>query len=151
MCFKERPFGISVAKQMAVFINDPQNDLRDPRELLGIVARSPFTYSWEMPHIAVWCCLSHIHTHDNVLIHLSFSKLWNKKQKTENKPSARPQGNASHSSSVSQGVSFHSKVNRLHLLTMTTKHNRGGAKCEHDPKEEELKTTLFMYLYELKA
>ena len=32
-------------------------------------------------------------------------------------------GNAWHSSSVSQGVSFHSRVNRPRLLPMTTKHN----------------------------
>ena len=74
------------------------------------------------------CHLSHIHIHNNVLSVVGFLKAIGPIGifgETENRKEKElgGWGNAWHSSSVSQGVSFHSRVNRPRLLPMTTKHN----------------------------
>ena len=57
------------AKQMLVFLNDPQNHLQGPREMPGIAAQCP-----SMSLLAYICLHVYIHIHENVHIHVEILK-----------------------------------------------------------------------------
>ena len=57
------------AKQMLEFLNDPQNHLRDPREMPRIADQCP-----RVSPLAYICLHVYIHIHANVHIHVEFLK-----------------------------------------------------------------------------